>query len=63
MTPHDVENEVTTPKLHYIIDITLKLLINEFGKPRHSVFPKMQVQISKTLTPVDLENEVATPKS
>ena len=53
------------PKLQQFIDITLKLLIYEFGKPRPNSFPKIcpQAQIAKTLTSGDLENEVATPKS
>ena len=64
MTPRDLNNEVVTPKFWQVIDITLKLVNYEFGKPRPNGFPKIcpQAQISKTLTPGHLENEVATPK-
>ena len=47
MTPCDLENEVATPKLQYFIDITVKLLMYEFGKARPNSFPKIcpQAQI------------------
>ena len=65
MTSGDFENEVATQKVQLIIDISLKLLIFEFGKPRSNGFPKIcrQAHMSKTLIPGDLENKVVTPKS
>ena len=40
----DLENQVATPKFQQFIDITLKLLIYEFGKPRPNSFPKLCLQ-------------------
>ena len=53
MTICDLENEVATPKFEYFVDITLKLLFYEFGKPSPNGFPNfcLQAQISKTFDP------------
>ena len=40
LTSGDLENEVMTPKVHFFIDIMLKLLIDEFGNFRHNSFLK-----------------------
>ena len=62
MTPWDLKMRRWQKKV-YVIDITLKFLMYEFGKPRPNRYPEIcsQAQMLKTVTHGDLENEVSTP--
>ena len=63
MTLCDLENKVATPKLHKVIDITLKPLIYEIGKSTTDIFLKICLQAQISFTPSDLENEAAAPQN
>ena len=65
MTPGDLENEVATPKIVYVIEIALINPVHKFGELNLDRFLGIcpLAQIWETMTPGDLENEVVAPKS